>query len=84
MPKLCKCAGLTGDQPLKRQAGSLTAVFLQRAVCQMQCPCHMSLWGFLKPLAQLLKIPTPWRKLIQIAILGICSQGEVVPSPELD
>lgn len=40
-------------------------------------------WAFLKALSQLLRVPAPWPKLIQTAILGVRSQGEV-PYPALD
>lgn len=37
-----------------------------------------TLWGFLKPLAQLLEVATPRQSLIQTATLGVCSQDKVV------
>lgn len=60
----------------------MLAAFLHTlgAKCDVHAPAP---WAFLKALSQLLPVPAPWPKLIQIAILGVCSQGNV-PYPELD
>lgn len=63
---------------MSRQAGCLAgwipaACFVPNAMFTPH-----TLWGFLKPLAQLLEVATPRQSLIQTVTLGVCSQNKVV------